>query len=287
MVDGSAVPCGCSRADPDVRQAVGVTVPAWGPRRLLSGATPNQSWPSQPTLWPATRGRRPCGRGPGAAIRSAAPPSANAFGGVLVALGGSSLFSGRTYARAGKPSQTEPIDRPCSRAAYAQTGRDPGAHDGRAPALLHHGAELRSSVAGAPPTAAPRAVPSPARPGRPVAGPARRPPRETNGDGGSLATFPGCRLLSPILDHRRPPNRRSWGFGEAAIQPIWAGLGRFGAFRGLDTPRPDCTQFEAARFSKTRRHLRALPGAAAGRQAERVLPAVNVCSPAATRRSLA
>ena len=69
LVDGSAVSCGCRRADPDVRQAARMTMPARGRMANrcpapLPAARPNQSCRFRPASRPLRGGRRPCDRGP-------------------------------------------------------------------------------------------------------------------------------------------------------------------------------------------------------------------------------
>ncbi len=80
-VDGSAVSCGCWRPDPDVRQTAPTTMAARGRMANrcaapLPAAKPSQSCRFRPPSRLPHSGRRPCERGPGAAIRAAAPPGA-------------------------------------------------------------------------------------------------------------------------------------------------------------------------------------------------------------------
>jgi len=80
LVDASWASGGCQRADPDVRPAARMTMPAWGRvtnRCLvpLSTPRPNQSYHfnRRPAV-PPELGRRPCERGPRASIREARGP---------------------------------------------------------------------------------------------------------------------------------------------------------------------------------------------------------------------
>jgi hypothetical protein len=75
---GSLVSRGCRRADPNVRQAARMTMPAWGRTTNrcpapLPAAGPNQSGRFGPAARPLRGGRRPCDRGPGGLSLFTAP----------------------------------------------------------------------------------------------------------------------------------------------------------------------------------------------------------------------